>query len=490
MDMSTHKLHKNPSQGRFAEWISHLLKIVFVTLWLAGALLWAEHHGWLDGLDNLMFAHAVDVIHDEAPALQADRSTLIVKISRSYYETEFHERSPLDPRVLDQIIQVITTSRPSQLAIDLDLSPSPSDMDLVGAVTAREAMADKLKLLATHGGRVLIVLPGVTSTPAEQVRKAEWAGALCQAGIELADPNLGLSHTPVGISLLKYVDELPSLGVLMAPEPPSGLCASRNEDGKIPTLMLAPNTAAASLMNATESGERKRINFKGFEEPDIFPLVTRQDIDKLAHLLASSKWKTIVLAGNYSEADLFQLPNGRTVSGAEVHAAVAYSIQHPVKPNHVLAFLMDLAIGVLVGLALHKLWHGYKDTPFLYVKALCLFGAVTVFTIPIIGLLFTMPELLARNMWINAIPLLIGLFIHGIMEPLHTEHHSEQHDSPAYPWSVTLLLAGLKKSVFVMPHVSVIERGAEIGSKLLWIAFRCGFVVYGLFMVTASMFHH
>jgi CHASE2 domain-containing sensor protein len=490
--MREHELPKSPSQSTYGACIAHLLKILFVTLWLAGALLWTEHHGWLDGLDNLMFAHAVDASKEATPPPEVARSTLIVKISRSFYETEFHERSPLDPRVLDPLLKTITASRPNQLAIDLDLSPSPSDADLVGAVAARETMIDRLKQLATQGSRVLIVLPGVASTVAEQTRKAEWAGTLCQAGVDLADPNLGLTHTPAGLSLLKYVNNLPSLGVLMAPQKPPGLCASRNEAGKIPTLLLAPNTAAAAVMNATTPEQRKRINFKGFDEVEIFTVDTPLDIDKLTHLLASSKWKTVVLAGNYSEADTFQLPNSRFVSGAEVHAAVAYSIANPVDANHGLAFLLDLAIGVLVGLALHMLWHCYKDTQFLYVKALCLFGTVAVFVIPVMLLLNWMPGLLSRNMWINAIPLLLGLFIHGIMEPLHTPGHGDQHEAQDKQCRITKRLGDLKKHLPVMPRkmTAVLERGTELVSNYLWLTFRCGFALYGLVMVSLSMVHH
>jgi hypothetical protein len=141
-----------------------LRSILFTTMWLAGVLLVAEHQGWLDGLDNLMFANAVDTAEPAAPAEQGDTVALLV--SRELFETALRERSPLDPRVLDQIVQGIADSRPTQLAIDLDLSPSPSDADLPGAEAARASVLHYLQAMASQGTRVLMVLPGVSATPA------------------------------------------------------------------------------------------------------------------------------------------------------------------------------------------------------------------------------------------------------------------------------------------------------------------------------------
>ena len=105
--------------------------------------------------------------------------------------------------------------------------------------------------------------------------------------MELADTSLGLSHTPAGLSLLKYVAELPSLGVLMAERGRAGLCASRNADGSLPTLMLSPNGAAASVMNASHSEDRVRINFKGFNATRVLTLTTLDDIAGIPrHLLS------------------------------------------------------------------------------------------------------------------------------------------------------------------------------------------------------------
>lgn len=460
--------------------LKKFLNALFATMWLAGVLLLAEENGWLDGLDNLMFAHAVDTTDAAPPAAQGD--TVVVLVSRSLYETAFHERSPLDPRLLDHIVKSIAASHPKQLAIDLDMSPSPSDADLAGAVAARDSLLQRLQGMAGvgQGTRVLMVLPGVSVTPAEQTRKAAWAGTVCQAGVELADTSLGLSHTPAGLSLLKYVTEVPSLGMLMAEPERVGLCASRNADGSLPTLMLAPNGAAVSVMNGTHSAERARINFKAFDATRVLSLNTLQDIEQLPQRLAEAKASTVLLAGGYSEADSFTLPNGRQVTGAEVHAAVAYSDAHPVHAKHATAYIIDLLLGCTVGLALMWLWEGYQETVLLSAKSLYLGAALLVIGLPIMGLLYWMPTMLEWDWWINAIPLIFGLAIHGVMETLskpHTPH--EGHPTPTH----CALCARWKKLVACLLQCT------EPIVKWSWLLARCGFLMVGLHQLAAAFFH-
>jgi hypothetical protein len=408
-----------------------------------------------------MFANAVDTAEPAASAEQGDTVALLV--SRELFETALRERSPLDPRVLDQIVRGIADSRPTQLAIDLDLSPSPSDADLPGAEAARASVLHYLQAMASQGTRVLVVLPGVSATPAEQARKAQWAGTVCQAGVELADTSLGLSHTPAGLSLLKYVAELPSLGVLMAERGRAGLCASRNADGSLPTLMLSPNGAAASVMNASHSEDRVRINFKGFNATRVLTLTTLDDIAQLPQRLALAQARTVLLAGAYSAADSFMLPNGRQVTGAEVHAAVAFSEAHPVQAQHALAYLIDLVVGCCVGLVLELLWHAYQKSHLVYVKAACLGGACLTIALPILLLWFFMAQMLAADLWMNAVPLVIGLAIHGIMETLHSDHAA-----PA-------LVGG--------------EKMLEIGVQKTWLGLRWGLLLWGLYLFAMAVYH-
>lgn len=457
------------------------LNALLATMWLAGVLLLAEEHAWLDGLDNLMFAHAVDTTDAASPAAQGD--TVVVLVSRSLYETAFRERSPLDPRVLDHIVAGIAASHPKQLAIDLDISPSPSDADLSGAEAARDSLLQRLQGMAgaEQGSRVLMVLPGVSVTPAEQTRKAAWAGTVCQAGVELADTSLGLSHTPAGLSLLKYVAEVPSLGILMAEPERAGLCASRNADGSLPTLMLSPNGAAVSVMNVTDSAERSRINFKAFDATRVLSLNTMQDIEQLPQRLAEAKASTVLLAGGYSEADSFTLPNGRQVTGAEVHAAVAFSKAHPVHAQHAMAYFIDLVLGCTVGLALMWLWEAYQETVLLSAKTLYLGAALLVMGLPILGLLYFMPAMLARDWWINAIPLVIGLAIHGVMETLSKPHTAHQRHATQTRWT---LHAWWQKQ---LPGP---QQRTETLVQCAWLLLRCGFLVFGLYQLTLAFLHH
>lgn len=450
-------------------WVQRFLpdwKVCFVTLWLAGGLLAAEHSGWLDGLDNLMFAHAVDTSRAAPPSELAVAETLIVTISPTLYETAFRERSPLDPRVLDRILSAVVDSRPQLLAVDLDLSPSPSDADLADAPAARASLLARLGALASAGARVLVVLPGAASTALEQERKTRWASSACQAGVELADPNLGLTQTPAGLSLLKYVPHLPSLGVLMASPTREGLCASRNAAGQLPALMLTPNSAAAAVMNQSAPSERLRINFKGFDQARVVSLATLADVGMLAQVITASKTKNILLAGGYALSDTFALPNSKLVNGAEIHAAVAYSEKNPVRAEHLSAYLLDLFMGVGVGTLLAWLWHSYQRASLFHHKALCLTGAVGCIAAPSWLLIYLMPTALTYDLWINAVPLFIGLAVHGLIETLHTGHHA-----PAQTPT---------------PLQSLLDRCG----KYLWLLLRLVLAGTGLWLALIGFFHH
>jgi hypothetical protein len=465
----------------------HVLGTLFATLWLAGALLIVEHRGWLDGLDNLMFANAVAVSQARPAAPDPRGDTLTVKISRQFYETAFRERSPLDPLLLDRILQAVAASQPRQLAIDIDLSPSPSDVDLPGAAAARKSIAQTLKQMASQGTRVLLVMPGVSVTAAEQESRALWAGERCMDGVELADPSLGLSHTPAGISLLKYVTNLPSLGVLMGQAKPAhsapahegqaklrDLCASL-KDNRMPLFMLAPSNVAGLLMNATESKDRLRINFKAFDSLRSLSLATNEDLDGLTQQLLSSSAKNLVLGGAYTEADTFSLPDGRTVTGSEIHAAVAFTRHNPVTVNHLWAYLLDLGLGLLIGLILKMLWDGYTHAQRLYAKGLCLALAVAALGGADLALIAAMPRLLQHDLWINATPLFIGLFFHAIMETLETEeaHHPADKES---------CLDALRAQVSWG-----LDRPWD---AQLWLLLRWTLLSSGVYLVALSVFEH
>jgi hypothetical protein len=228
-------------------------------------------------------------------------------------------------------------------------------------------------------------------------------------------------------------------------------------------------------MNATESKDRLRINFKAFDSLRSLSLATNEDLDGLTQQLLSSIAKNLVLGGAYTEADTFSLPDGRTVTGSEIHAAVAFTRHNPVTVNHLWAYLLDLGLGLLIGLILKMLWDGYTHAQRLYAKGLCLALAVAALGGADLALIAAMPRLLQHDLWINATPLFIGLFFHAIMETLETgeEHHHAGKDS-----CLGSLRAQLSWGL---------DRPWD---AQLWLLLRWTLLSSGVYLVALSVFEH
>lgn len=209
-----------------------------------------------------------------------------------------------------------------------------------------------------------------------------------------------------------------------------------------------------------------RINFKGFDKARVVSLATLADVDTLAQVITASKTKNVLLAGGYALSDTFALPNSKLVNGAEIHAAVAYSEENPVRAEHLSAYLLDLGMGVGVGTLLAWLWHSYQKTSLFHHKALCLTGAVGCIAAPSWLLIYLMPTALTYDLWINAVPLFIGLAVHGLIETLHTGHHT-----PAKaPTALQLVL--------------------DRFGNCLWLLLRLVLAGTGVWLVGLSFFHH
>jgi hypothetical protein len=134
----------------------------------------------------------------------------------------------------------------------------------------------------------------------------------------------------------------------------------------------------------------------------------------------------VFFGGRYSSTDSYNTPVG-VLSGAMLHAGSFYSINQPIgKTSHVVSYLLDIAMGCVLGLIIFKLASMYRNERSL---ASILMNLTIQPLFPYL-MIVASGALLARwNLWLNPAPMIFGMAIHAglvrIEEP-YVEDVSDQ----------------------------------------------------------------
>jgi hypothetical protein len=133
----------------------------------------------------------------------------------------------------------------------------------------------------------------------------------------------------------------------------------------------------------------------------------------------------VILGSAYTSDDVWLTPRNLLL-GVQVHAAVAArsSIPHA----NVLAYLFDIAIGVAFGFITHVIWHKFyisvKTSPLESMTWKQIFQLLSPVLLPVLILLACIAAialsrwLLSLGLWINPVPVLIGLVIDAMLSNL------------------------------------------------------------------------
>jgi hypothetical protein len=195
------------------------------------------------------------------------------------------------------------------------------------------------------------------------------------------------------------------------------------------------------IVGAEAHVERSRTAFINFQPraENAVTVVVVDSMDALEALPPGLIAGKIVFLGlrSFGALDEFVTPAGRK-AGAVVHAYVANSmLSGPLRANHLWAALVDFAIGLLFSmiamctLSVLERWH--RTAPNLA-------GAAHIVFLPLLLAVFValvlllMPWFMARAVWLNPLPMLLGLTAHAYWEAIEGKKGTGKGRSPCFKW--------------------------------------------------------
>ncbi len=446
-----------------------------MVLALAGAHLGAASNPQLDLADRLL-------------VLKLDRSTFRARATPNQV-LEFNGISPLDRCVLRERLKDMLKAMPNLKVLGLDLDVSPT-----GQAGQDQCGQDILQLLAGKEGlKSFLILP----VDKEDRRElTAWRKQVQAQGLFLANPDLlveyGLvrRHELVSVHVDKGSSRplCPSLGVAMA-GPAHELqltrspgdtwrqaleaCFDPSLDMDEDSVPLGHHPLVRHEHNIAFQHISKRLAVPEINEAEtsIKPLaeqLKRPGIEKV-------RWA--ILGADYDRSDSFRTPLGE-LSGVEVHAAIATDPAESV--SHFWGLLLDVSLGIGFGWFVHQVWQRYFNqklglsaSPFVdadkraYVLLIGLLAVWLLLALLVLPAL-SLGALLWGSLWINPVPMLIGMsvdaFVLGsVAGALHLMHHSTHTAHEGKPHSIarpnTEVHSTVHSSKSQAPHPAHRRRG-------------------------------
>lgn len=373
---------------------------------------------------------------------------------------------PLDRCVLKGYIIQLLEARPDleQLGLDLDLSTtSQSEWNQCSG-----EIVDLLKAQKALGLRSTLI---ISVDKQDRQESADWREEVRKAGLAMADPRVVREF---GIVRRHWKNEgrCPTLGQALAESDAAPVCDCFDPQRDPDELHNLPHAMEAERFISYHSLVRGAwVPGPG---PDGRMLSLGDQIEAVASL---PNIKRVILGADFDTSDEHLTPIG-PLAGVEVHAAVA--LQPDEKANHAIGLLIDVFLGVLCGLGVHKAWTRYfgqllgegHQRPTLSGQALAYAWPTLLMAVWLLLLTFVLPlgsllALLWWTVWINPVPMLVGMtvdaFVLGSLASAihHAGHHVEPLPDPersgwkdiaasllsrlpALVWWLVLVLAAVK----------------------------------------------
>jgi CHASE2 domain-containing sensor protein len=366
----------------------HITKATPLIVLIAAFTLGLEYLGWLDHFENAGL--------DTFNILQAPRDPthlVLVGITDDDYRDFFNETSPLDPRVLYQVIEAIVLSKPRVIGIDIDTSARAFDQFHV-----------------PDGWPPLV-----------------W-------GQDLVSRNDELVPGPVlGRQAARPCDRQ---GVAALPQDEDGVvrrylrhfATRRDGHSQVSSFPWAVVQAGCESglsdfckgADSADGHSRRglRLNFSG-ERYNFSPLSIRMVLQaaKNEGWRANGPFrdKVVLLGGCYRAArDSYVTPVGAMLGLQLMAQAVQSELGGGIRlTNHLFAFVLD----ILVGFALVFIHHRFS---------LPIAISLSLFAIPVLSLLGSFLAFSTFAWWFNFVPVTIGVLIHQLYDHAREYHRLRQ----------------------------------------------------------------
>ncbi|NUU39290.1 CHASE2 domain-containing protein [Pseudomonas sp. C2B4] len=342
----------------------------------------------------------------------------VVLIDQKSNEDYYRERSPLDRCQLKQDLEAIynLSKPPKLLVVDLDLSPVLPLNDSVNEKT-KECDEQLKTLLMQDRTKITETVKNITHTvlitPFEmldyeaQKKNEDWKESLKPFVSFADDPTINVSFGLVNdldcnhkslaaVAFKVYSNSL--VGLEKCPE-------KESEESKrhVPPLIISPAQYLSGLQAVSLCQLPSRL---GDNQCKGFTLYN-----------ARYYYPVVFVGSSFGDSDTFLTPLG-IMYGVEVHAAAFMSLVEPTDEISWFAFILDVALGLLMGGLIDLSWRYYFSFRFSssavkrqWAPWLILLLAIG-FTIVVVVLTIGSYGLLRHcSIWLSPIPIALGMLI-------------------------------------------------------------------------------
>ncbi|VVP92452.1 hypothetical protein PS918_03373 [Pseudomonas fluorescens] len=367
------------------------------------------HHDlhMLDAIDGYAFLAIGNLTANSvARETGSDPKVAVVLIDQKSNEDYYRERSPLNRCQLKNDLQAIydLPGRPKLVVVDLDLSPVLLDSPLTplnAPANAEAKLCDEqlLTLLTKHreGIETVLMAPFKMLDAGARQNIKNWRTAL-EGFVSFADdPTIRVSYGLVN-DLECEKSSLAAAAYDKYPDKPLTNCLKEKQK----KLTVNPGHYFSGLRAVSLSQLPTR-------------LVGSQCSAKTPY---EALYLPVVFLGtSFGDSDTFLTPLG-TMYGVEVHAAAFMSLVQPTTQNEVLAFVLDLGLGLLMGGLIAWAWRRYfnlrfSSRAFDRQRAPWLILILAIGFVVLVAVLTYLSFLLLRyrNIWLSPIPIALGMLI-------------------------------------------------------------------------------
>lgn len=427
---------------------------------LASSLLLLEHNGLLGWADAIML-RLNSVITDTPteqettiPSESAQQPPLVViELDQPFYEKHFHARSPLDRGVLAWVLKGIVDAQPRKVIVDIDLSPIPggdAGQDELDSVLEK---SHPLLCADDHAKEcgVIVLEPFWYDREEYNGRQYDWFKRMCAQGIRFGD---GWLPEHFGY-VVRYYDSSYGISRLAFDMEKPSLCA-------LPRPYFSRKNRAESLATLPYNLRGKRY----------IEVLTASEIFTHDELRADARSKlhssVVFVGGSYGLDDKHDLA-GEDKDGVFLHALSFYSLMNPVvdvahhKTLQVAAFVLDTVIGMALGAIFLATWGWYNRARHGYYRALApgfkqrlvryvymefaLIMNVAFLLVLIAFFAWACGRMYEHDVWLNPAPLMIGMFIHSLLESKEVEDMKADRLSFVDLRTIVLLVSSIIISV-------------------------------------------
>ena len=439
------------------DWAPHLWHHFVGALLVACVIVILKHLYVLDRvkvitLNALGVAHAAYSSDSKAPN-PLSKNIVMLNIGQDAYDTVFNQSSPLNRCTLAEFLEELATYNPVVLAIDLDLSPNPSGMEVCDTRLSR-VLKDKF----TSTELVLVVPEPLSAASEAGIRtKAEWMKDLLEAPhIHFGFPEI---YSFDGMVLKHFAAPTSFAGVICnrIKEPGSSETCLRpdkiDDDSTLNRILVSEHSGLGAWQNKGEDSlewlslllnrpwretSQDIITAKQYAKNLNFNYINHRK-DLIAHVefqgdglrlgsgtvesLSTFPAKVVFLGGDYGAGDFYTTIEG-VKSGLYLHYAALYSFLNPVNDRKYWEpFLLEIVFGTLLGMLLGFLLGSpcahYTLFRIGVVFVVCLYAVF----LGVVALVF----LKYFEIWINPAPLVFGVTIEKLIGYIQGEGHAAEH---------------------------------------------------------------